>query len=225
MLQTRRSVSSLLPSGRVLDPVERAFEILFGLIMVLTFTGSISVANAGEAEVRTELIAALGCNLAWGMVDAVMYLMGKFMGRARGLVTVRAVRAASEPDIAHQLVIDSLPPLVARVLAPQEVESLRQRLSAMPDPAAEVPLTGADLWGALGVFLLVFLSTLPVVLPFVVMNNAAAALRASNAIAVLLLFAAGWSLGRHAGRPGWRVGLAMVFIGMTLVAITMALGG
>jgi hypothetical protein len=32
---------------QILDPVERASEILFGLIMVLTFTGSITMALGG----------------------------------------------------------------------------------------------------------------------------------------------------------------------------------
>jgi hypothetical protein len=51
-------------SKRVLDPHERISEVLFGLIMVLTFTGSISIAEAGREDIRAVLIAALGCNLA-----------------------------------------------------------------------------------------------------------------------------------------------------------------
>ena len=67
----------MMPSGvRVLDPSERIAEVLFGLIMVLTFTGSLSIADAGENDVRVMLIGALGCNLAWGLIDAVLYLMG-----------------------------------------------------------------------------------------------------------------------------------------------------
>ena len=62
-------------SKRVLEPNERISEVLFGLIMVLTFTGSLSVAEADRAEVRTMLIGALGCNLAWGIIDGVLYVM------------------------------------------------------------------------------------------------------------------------------------------------------
>ena len=54
-----------------LEPMERISEVLFGLIMVLTYTCSFSVAGAGREEVRTMLIGALGCNLAWGLIDAV----------------------------------------------------------------------------------------------------------------------------------------------------------
>ena len=79
--------------------------------------------------------------------------------------------------------------------------------------------------GAAGVFLLVFLSTFPVVIPFFVVREVAFALRASNAIAIVMMFATGWSLGRYAGRSGWRTGLGMVALGIALVGITMALGG
>jgi len=36
---------------RVLDPLDRISEVLFGLIMVLTFTGSLRVAEAGHGKV------------------------------------------------------------------------------------------------------------------------------------------------------------------------------
>jgi hypothetical protein len=57
--------------------MERVSEILFGLIMVLTFTCSFSVIHAGREEVREMLIGALGCNLAWGIIDAFFCLMSR----------------------------------------------------------------------------------------------------------------------------------------------------
>ena len=71
---------------------ERISEILFGLIMVLTFTGALSVAEADKAEVQTMLIGAIGCNLAWGMIDGLFYLMGSFAEKGHGLKIYRAVR-------------------------------------------------------------------------------------------------------------------------------------
>jgi len=63
-------------SKRVLDPIDRISELLFGLIMVLTFTGSLSVAGAGRDDVHTMLISAFGCNLAWGIIDGVLPATG-----------------------------------------------------------------------------------------------------------------------------------------------------
>src|SRR5262245_2590021 len=87
-------------SGRLLDPLERTCEILFGVIVVLTFTGSISVATGGAAETRTILVAAIGCNLAWGIVDAAMYLMSNYAERTRAVTTLRAARRARDPESA-----------------------------------------------------------------------------------------------------------------------------
>ena len=210
---------------RVLDPVERASEVLFGLIMVLSFTGSLSAATAGREEVRTMLIGALGCNLAWGLVDAVMYVMNTLSERGRELLTLRRVRHATMPEEANRLIAQALPSGVASVLHPAELEAMRLQLLRLPEPPAYPRLLREDFIGALGVFLLVFLSTFPVVIPFLVMGDATLALRLSNVIAIAMLFIAGYSLGRHAGYPPWGVGLSMVAIGLVLVGITIALGG
>ncbi|UWX04260.1 hypothetical protein H1235_02870 [Pseudoxanthomonas sp. NC8] len=56
----------LLPeSRRILEPGERAAEILFGVIMTMTFTGTLSIVDAGREDVRVMFIGALGCNIAW----------------------------------------------------------------------------------------------------------------------------------------------------------------
>ena len=101
MLTTRISQDVPASSRRALDPADRVAEVLFGLIMVLTFTGSLSVAEAGRDDVRTMLIGALGCNLAWGIIDAILYLMGCLAERSRRLMTFRAVRAADSPERAR----------------------------------------------------------------------------------------------------------------------------
>src|SRR5512136_594671 len=105
-------------SKRVLEPYDRISEVLFGLIMVLTFTGSLSIAEAGRESIRTMLIGALGCNLAWGIIDGVLYLMGCLAEKGRGLLTLRAVRKAGDPRKAQQLIADALPPVVASILQP-----------------------------------------------------------------------------------------------------------
>jgi len=216
---------SVKTSKRVLEPIDRVSEVLFGLIMVLTFTGSLSVAESGRDDVRAMLIGALGCNLAWGVIDAVLYLMGILAERGNGLRTLRAVQKASDPLAAQRLIAGALPPVVASILQPGELEAMRLRLNELPQPSEYAGWHKEDWLGALGVFLLVFLATLPVVIPFVFMHNLRPAMRVSNAIAVGLLFLAGIAFGRLAGRNAWVMGVLMVVLGCVLVAITMALGG
>ena len=212
-------------SKRVLDPIDRVSEILFGLIMVLTFTGSLSVASAGRDDVRTMLIGALGCNLAWGIIDGIFYLMGCLAEKGRALRTLHAVRGATHPQKAQEIIAAALPHVMASVLRPAELEALYRRLKELPEPPKRAQLRSDDLRGAVGVCLLVFLSTFPVVLPFIFMKNIVPAMRVSNAVAIVMLFLTGYGYGRIIGHRPWVRGVFMVVLGSTLVAITVALGG
>lgn len=212
-------------SKRVLEPSDRIAEVLFGLIMVLTFTGSLSVAEADRAEVRTMLIGALGCNIAWGIIDGILYLMGCLAEQERGVMIHRAVRSTADPQRAQRLIADALPPVVASVLQADELISLHRRLMQLPEPPDRAHLRKDDLLGAVGVFLLVFLSTFPVVIPFLFMRDVRPALHVSNGIAIAMLFLTGFAYGKCVERHPWLMGLSMILLGSVLVALTMALGG
>jgi VIT family len=212
-------------SKHALEPLETISEIWFGLIMVLSFTCSISVNGAGREEVRTLLIGALGCNLAWGIIDSVMHLVRCFVERGTAIAKLRAVRYASEPGVAYGVISDSLPPVLASVLSPAEFEVMRQKLNQLPEPPRRSTLTKRDLLGAAAVFLAVFLSTFPVAIPFLFIGNVRLALRLSNSVAVVMLFLAGYAFGVYADHYPWRMGLGMAVIGSALVGIAVALGG
>jgi hypothetical protein len=219
------SDQSVKSSKRLLDPLDRMSEILFGLIMALTFTCSLSVAHAGQAEVRVMLLGALGCNLAWGLIDGVFYLMSALAEKGRALMTLRTVRKATDPPTALRLIADALPPTVASILDPEDLEMIRQRLIGLPEPPAYARLAREDLGGAVAVAILVFLATFPVVIPFLFVSDAILALRLSNAVAVVLLFVAGYRLGRSSGRRPRVMGISMVVIGALMVSLCIALGG
>src|SRR5881392_3040225 len=121
-----------LSSRRVLEPIDRVSEVLFGLIMVLTFTGSLSVAEAGRDDVRTMLIGALGCNFAWGIIDGVLYLLGCLAEKGRGLLAFHAVRKATDSAQAQRLIADAVPSAIASVLTSAELEAVAQRLKKLP---------------------------------------------------------------------------------------------
>ncbi len=209
----------------VLDPMERVSEILFGLIMVLTYTGSLSAAAGENLQVSTMVAGALGCNLAWGIIDAVIYLMARLNERGHKLMLLRAVRGSADIAAAQRIIADALPPLLAAALPADQLEALRVKLRQMPGPEVRPHLTRRDGVGATGVCLLVFLATFPVVIPFIVIGDPRTALRASNAVAIVMLFLCGYALGRHGGIRPWASGVAMVAIGAALAALASALGG
>ena len=89
-------------SGSALDPVYRASEVIFGVLMAMSFIGSISVASDGREEIRTLLVAALGCNLAWGLVDGVMHLVStKTQQRRNRALMARLRESRTSPAAVH----------------------------------------------------------------------------------------------------------------------------
>lgn len=209
---------------RLLDPMDRISEVLFGLIMVLTITCSFSVGGAGRTEVRSMLIGAVGCNVAWGIIDAVMYWMACFSEHGHGIVALRQVHASAEPERAQRIIADAMPPLLASVITPAQFEEMRQKLKLVEIPSR--PRLSKDDWLAgLGVFLLVVVATLPVVLPFVFVSEAIRAIRISNAIAIIMLFLTGYAFGRYSGHRPWAMGMFLVLVGVAMVGLTIALGG
>jgi hypothetical protein len=215
---------SAKPPDRILEPMDRISEVLFGLIMALTFTLTLGVVTADRIQVRTMLLAALGCNLAWGIIDASVFLMARFNQRGRNVMQLRAVRHAADAANARRIIADALPPLLARVLPPDQLELMRQRLLQLPEPGLP-RLTKRDWLGAMGICLLSFLSTFPIVIPFILIGDARLALRVSNAVAIAMLFLCGYAFGHCAGFRPWATGLSMVAVGAALVGVALALGG
>lgn len=219
------AVAEQEPSRRLLSPIERVSEVLFGLIMVLTFTGSLSAAESGRAEVRTMLIGALGCNIAWGLIDAIMYLMNCLATRGADIRTVSAIKATSSEDEARRVILRALPPVVAAALDRSDLKEIYAKVMEMPLSSMRARLELADWLGAIAVFLFVFASTFPVILPFLFIDDAFVALRLSNFIAVAMMFVLGYVFGRLAGHRPLVTACSMVLVGSAIVALTIALGG
>lgn len=211
--------------GRVLDPVDRVMEVIFGLLMAMTFIGALSVATSGREEARTMLIAAIGCNLAWGLADAVMYLVRTWVDRTRNRNLLMRLHNGIEPSEGQALIADTLPPHIAAAAGNDGLEILRRRLLEYPKRPAPSWLSLDVALGALGIFLLVVLSTFPVVIPFLLIEETALAIRVSNLVALALLFIAGWILARYSGGNAWAGGVAIAIVGTLLLSAIIALGG
>jgi hypothetical protein len=211
--------------GSVLDPTDRFSEMVFGIVMAMSFTGTVSIASAGEQNIRDLLYAAVGCNLAWGIVDAVMYVITSVADRGRAHQMERAIGEAKDADAERRIVAENLPGGLADILPTDVLEGIR---TAIGDGLRNIPpprVTRGDLAGAFGVFALVVLGTLPVTLPFAFLSDVTRALRVSQGIGLTMLFLSGCALGHYTGFRTWLSGVAMLAIGVALIAVVIALGG
>ena len=213
---------------RHLDPASRMGEILFGLIMVLsvTLTAGLSVAD-GKAGVRQLLVAAIGCNVAWGIIDGIMYVMNCMAERSVKARLIRAIQGAPDSQAALDIIHNQVEPELETLAGAEDREALYQgilkHLSHGAVPKTE--LKKADLYGGLACFWLVFASCLPAAAPFLIFSRPILALRVSNFLLIAMLFAVGIKWAAYANTNRLLAGLAMVAVGLVLVSVAIALGG
>jgi VIT1/CCC1 family predicted Fe2+/Mn2+ transporter len=211
---------------RYLSPADRLGEILFGLIMALGFTGAVRLGQE-EAENRALFIGIFGCNLAWAIVDGVMYALTELFERGRRARLVRAVLGAGTEEAALKRIGAELDGPLMALTSPEERRELHRWVLNIlrRDPAAPPRLQLDDLLGGAAVALLIVLSTLPIVVPYLVIPSPDLAVRLSNLIALAQLFLVGAWWARVVGGNWLRIACGLTFVGVLLVLVTIALGG
>ena len=212
-----------------LDPGSHMSEALFGLIMTLTFTlgADLVIEAQGREGARQMVIGILGCNLAWGLIDAVLYVLGCAFERGRLRRVGYEVHAAPSPLRARQLVAAELDELLVPLTDLRQRDSLYAAIvqRVKTGPIVPQPVTRNDLLGGLESGLLVFACSLPAVLPFLVFDEPRLALRVSNTILLALLYYLGYRHARHTLAKPWIAGLVFLLAGLFLVAVAIELGG
>ena len=214
---------------RFLDPGEALGEVLFGLIMVLTFTvGARILVAEGEIDTNELVVGAVGCNIAWGIIDAVLFVLGSLFHRSQHARFYRGLRSARNEAEALAMIREEFG-LEEEPLAvlPEDRARLYQSILTLSAHAApgRARLQPRDFMAALVVFVLVSVTAVPGVIPFLLLEDSNLALRLSNWVLVLLLFLAGYRMGHYTDARPWRVGLTVTVLGASMVLVAVALGG
>ncbi len=155
---------------RYLDPASSLGEIMFGLIMTLTFTlgAGIIIEEEGREGAHELLIALVGCNIAWGVIDAAMYIVNELFTRGKRRRIGEAVRSAPDERSGLEVVAKELDPLLEDVAATRSAARC-MRVSqprCVPRPQEPNRITKADFMGAFWSFWLVVISSAPAAIPF-----------------------------------------------------------
>lgn len=214
--------------NRYIDPVDSLGEALFGLIMALTITlGARLLSQATEFDPRELIAAMLGCNVAWGVIDAMLYLIGSVFRRNQRVQFVRKLRSARDDREAMAAIRDEFGLEDEPPLADADRESLhRLILDVLRHAGTErAHLRLQDYQAALAIIMLVSLTAVPGVLPFLFLQDGYLALDLANFMQVCLLFLVGYRWASHTGANPWRTGAMIVGLGIGLVAVAVALGG
>jgi len=180
-----------------------------------------------EADNMALFIGIFGCNLAWAIVDGVMFVLTELFERGRQARATRDVLAAPNEEVALKRIDEELGGPLLALTSPQERQQvLRRVLELLRGNKPEQPsVRGKDLMGGVAVALIIILATLPVVIPFLILRNPYVAVRVSNLVALTQLFLLGAWWGRMVGGSPLRIAGGLTLVGVVLVLITIVLGG
>ncbi len=211
---------------RYLDPADRLGEILFGLIMALGFTGAVRL-GLDEADNRALFVGILGCNIAWGVVDGVMYVLTRLFARGSRARIIRDVLSLPTEEAVMARVGKELDDRLAPLTTAEERQRIYRSIVELTRRASQekVRVRREDLLGGVAVGAVVILATFPMVAPYLIVRNPYWAVRLSNLIGLVLLFMLGAWWGRVVGGSSWRIGAGLTLVGALLTVITIALGG
>ena len=213
---------------RHVDPIDGLTEILFGLIMVSTFTLGAGLVIGDADDATTQLaIAIVGCNLAWGFIDGALYLLSSFLERSHKARLLDSVREAESHEDALAIIGRELDTKLETITSAEErrrlYEAIREKLVGVaPEPTR---FAWSDLRGAFTLFGLTVACTVPAIAPLLLISDRFVALRVSNALLLGALFMVGfrWARATH-GRP-WVFGTLLLVVGLALDLLAVALGG
>ncbi len=220
-----------MQSEKYLDPVDRLPEVVLGLILVLGVTGTlrISISQNGFSVVNL-LLAVIGVNIAWGIVDGVMYVIGSYFTRNRYATISKVLNEDRDNAKAKEAIVDDLDNTIIHTMNSSDRERIvaivADAVPSIHDRKAFFKDFGDDLIGGLWIFITVFLTLFPVIIPFIVFpSEPILALNISNLIALVMMFVIGVEWGSYAGIRRLGPGIGFLVIGTAIMLTTLYLGG
>lgn len=221
--------------ARFLDPIDRLTEAIYSVLIVMTFTMAYRAidANAASAEPVSQLvtslaIAAFGCAVAWGLIDGAMYVLLSMLQRGETNRLLRVVKAAPTEQAAIDAIAGQLDDSLEPIMTDDERREIYQQayVRLRDNEAKDVGFDRDEFLGALGVMIIAILAALPLVIPLLLFrDDANLALRASNLMAIVMLFLFGFQWAKYAGSRPIKVGLALAGLGVAMVFVAIPLGG
>ncbi len=220
--------------SRFLDPLDAVVELIYGVLIIMTFTMAIGVTGIGsqvegviDPELQALMIAAFGCAVAWGVIDSCVYLMTCVAERNHAAKVLRDVHNAPTEDAAIELVADAMEDHLIPITDEENREAIYAEVAAHLQETKVDPtwIKREDVNGAISIFLVAMIATLPVVIPFFLMRDDYWAMRVSNLLSLTTLFLAGYWWARQTGTKPVRTGLVVAALGFAVVAIAIPLGG
>ena len=202
-------------------------EAFYGIWMVVVVTGTIrAVEQPSESTVRVMLGAALGVNIAWGVIDGITLLWANLVDRTKELELVNSLRAKKGDAALRKKLGGSLSRTVAGSLSEVERERVLDMLEAgEPREVARIKPDREEYEAAVATALIDFLLIFPVTLPYILfMHDLTLAIRSSQLIALFLFAALGYAYARNARWNKVVTPIVFALMMLAVIAVSFELG-
>jgi hypothetical protein len=224
--------------GGVLTPADRWGAVLFGLIMAM-ITAVTALSFAVEDDEDTDpvakrtaiakdvLVAVIGCNVAWGIIQGWMYVNEAVFERSRVALLYKKVQEAPDEERAAALIREEYDSKLEKVVSEEERARMYQHILGNMK-AADLPKARVkrdDLVGAVLIFVLITATVIPTIVSFLCNTDPQTAVRVSNRSMLVLLFCVGFLWARTTNMNRWLAGVSILFFGGLMVLIGELLGG
>jgi len=206
----------------LLSPSDRHSEVLFGLIMVLTITGTVGLETGSR---RAVISAGIGACIAWGIVDGIIYVYTNLLERGRIALAAKEASTCTGAGCDLSKIKEELEGTIVDTLGEREKHEVAQHILARLKPVEKyTQATRDDILGGVAAGTLVFISGIPILLPFLFLDGIWA-MRLSSAIGLMMLFTIGYRWGGYVGRNKFQTGAFMMSVGVVITGVVIALGG
>ncbi|MGN0098295.1 MAG: hypothetical protein ACI38Y_03085 [Candidatus Methanomethylophilaceae archaeon] len=200
-------------------------EVLYGFIMALIYVTAARIGILRYTDTLNLVILIIGMNFTWGLIDAVVFYMVDVFNQRK---FVRIMSACDLPyDRKVEMMLDEFSGTPLDILDPEDerricedilsktVESESERLSdrrAMRD-------------SAIACFLITILTTVPIVVPLLLIGDIDIALTVASCLSSICLFFIGFRMERYLGVNRWNAGLFLTAVGWTITIAATFTGG
>ncbi len=220
----------------LIDPIDRLTELLFSILILLTFTMTawiLGLSGSRERSLGPEnivdlAVAALLTVIAYGVIDGVIYILLTMFGRGESHRLLQGIQAADSEQEAVDVIADNLDYMLEPITGYQERRQLYSHILVhlRDSQPRQIGLKREDITAGLGHILVAILVITPPLLALVLLRqNPETAILVSNAISFFLLFFVGYRWGRYTGANPWKTGLIILAVIVVLVLFLFWLGG
>lgn len=222
--------------GEFLDPIDALFIIFFSILFALLFTLSYGVliyhgvisSSFASGYGRELFVAILGAVTAWGIIDGVLYVLGEVLARRERYRLLQYVQTSDSEEDAATAIAYELDFILTPITSDEQRHAIYHDIRAylsQAEPQA-IGIQREDVVGAAATMLLSVVAVLPSLLPLLLLpGNTALAIRISNVVSFIVIFAAGYMWGLHTATNPWKLGLLLSSVCLAMVLVAMLLGG